>query len=40
MLEEQEDYRTAYNDIPYGLIRDESPDNRQVIIDEVNRIYK
>ena len=40
MLEEQEDYRTAYNDIPYGLIRDESPDNRQVIIDEVNRICK
>ena len=40
MLEEQEDYITAYNEIPYGLLRDESPDNKQVIIDEVNRICK
>ena len=40
MLEEQEDYLTAYNEIPYGLLRDESPDNKQIVIDEVNRICK
>ena len=40
MVEEQEDYMTAYNEIPYGLLRDESPDNKQIVIDEVNRICK
>ena len=38
--EEEEGTLRAYNEIPYALLRDESPDNRQLVIEELNQILK
>ena len=40
MLDEEEGTLRAYNEIPYALLRDESPDNRQLVIEELNQIIK
>jgi len=40
MMEERGDMLHAYNEIPYALLRDESPDNKQLVIDELNQILK